>query len=415
MLKLILFLSISCFTAYPADSDFKIDLTQFNWTICDETGKYKIVSKVPTDIYLSLFRNSQIPDPYYEDNDEKLRNLSYVSWNFTTSFDLPDVTTAGVKLVAESIDTISVIFINGNQIGSTSNMFIAYQFEIPTGLLRKNAKNELTIIFQPPVPMAKYLAEWHIEKYGYDIPPMCPPPIQNGMCNINMLRKMQSSFSWDWGPGFGTMGIYREIYITGYDQCIFERFSAVPQSKDLLQWTVQTEFQLFCKSPVRNFQFNVSIEELNFTAIFENDLVPETNLIRKTFTIPNNDVVSWHPNGNGAQKLYQIDASVSIGHKLIEHKSLRTGFRKIELIQDPINMFTNQSNYEGLTFYFLVNGIKTFLKGANWIPADSFQSRITKDTLRFYFKSMNNANMNALRVWGGGVYETDDFYGKKDL
>lgn len=125
--------------------------------------------------------------------------------------------------------------------------------------------------------------------------------------------------------------------------------------------------------------------------------------------IPINDslvIHSWFPNGLGSQMLYDLNVILSTTEE-INNKTIRIGFRTIELIQDPIKPI-------GLTFYFKVNGMPFYSKGSNWIPAHVFPELLTKDYIRHLLQSAKEANMNMLRVWGGGIYESDYFYAVAD-
>jgi beta-mannosidase len=127
--------------------------------------------------------------------------------------------------------------------------------------------------------------------------------------------------------------------------------------------------------------------------------------VRVDLQIPINEslvIHAWYPNGIGSQMLYKLKVSLMTPQESF-NKTLKIGFRTIELIQDNIKP-------NGLTFYFKVNGIPFFAKGSNWIPAQVFPELLTKDYIRYLLQSTKDANMNMLRVWGGGVYETNDFY-----
>jgi len=158
-----------------------------------------------------------------------------------------------------------------------------------------------------------------------------------------------------------------------------------------------------------NGSFNI---QLNENKLVENQIhviKPESdNTVKVKFVIPITSIkiTQWFPNGvaDNTQTLYNLNVTLSVPNKKeVSVKSAKIGFRKIELIQDPVKP-------EGLTFYFKVNGKKFFAKGSNWIPANVLTENVSKEYLRHLLESAKEANMNMLRVWGGGIYELDEFY-----
>uniref|UniRef100_A0A915KHW4 Beta-mannosidase n=1 Tax=Romanomermis culicivorax TaxID=13658 RepID=A0A915KHW4_ROMCU len=387
------------------------DLTLQNWTLTDDQNRYKLTIKVPNDVYMALFQNGQIPDPYFENNDLKVRHLAYSNWNLSTLIRIPENATNHV-LIADSIDTAAKIYLNGRLVSKTDNMFNRYSLDI-TPFFHGVENSTLTLEFVSPVKYANFSAKYYKTKYGYEIPPGCPLDIQHGECHVNMLRKMQCSFSWDWGPAFPTMGVYRSFYLKSFVSCTVDNVSLIPILKaEISRWSLMLEFEIYCpKSPIyapvevdfgipnlKNFSYTVALN-----CSFENRT---TKSVQLAIEIPQQGLQLWHPNGNGEQNIYDAVISIKIDSKR-EIFAKKLAFRSVELIQNPVKP-------RGLSFYFKINGIETFLKGSNWIPADSFQSRIDESKLRFYFHSMKSSNMNCLRVWGGGVYESDLFYDLAD-
>ncbi|GIY65432.1 beta-mannosidase [Caerostris extrusa] len=246
-----------------------------------------------------------------------------------------------------------------------------------------------------------------VQVLDYVIPPTCPPPVQQGECHVNYIRKTQSSFSWDWGPSFPTQGIWKPLEIVGFDTLLIRDVTVIPEiSKGkLLNLTVSVYMELASFEPVNGL---MTIYLNNSTIFYSKiNIKPDENLFaEKTFKISslnNLDVKLWWPNGLGDQPLYLLKVVFSNNDETAS-KSLKIGFRTIELIQEPVQ------NSSGLSFYFKVNGVPFFAKGSNWIPADSFQERITPEYIETLLRSAKEANMNMLRVWGGGNYESDIFY-----
>lgn len=172
---------------------------------------------VPGGIYSDLRRNNVLKqDILYGKNDVAYRWVGNENWTYTTSFTIDDniARSQSVKLVLHGVDTISSIYLNGQEIGSTDNMFIRYKFDLKPHLKLAGLQNILAIKFESPVKYSARKSHLSIRNNrGKIIPPYCPSPAQRGECHINFIRKMQSSFSWDWGPAFPSMGIYKSVEV----------------------------------------------------------------------------------------------------------------------------------------------------------------------------------------------------------
>ena len=151
----------------------------------------------------------------------------------------------------------------------------------------------------------------------------------------------------------------------------------------------------------------VNIPELSLTVAEDVTLVKDVHTAKKMVVLVplRTPVELWWPNGYGKQKLYDMNVTFT-AESDVTQRNMKVGFRTVELIQDPVSA----QREHGLTFYFRINGLPIFLKGSNWIPADSFQERISKDRLYWLLSSASSVGINAMRVWGGGVYESDELY-----
>ncbi len=208
------------------------------------------------------------------------------------------------------------------------------------------------------------------------------------------------------GPSFPTQGIWQHIEIEAFDTAIIRDITVNTMPQNNNRWILNTTIHLE-STYVNKFegwlQFAIYeqiifMDKLSFSPAFDGS-------VRVNLQIPINEslvIHSWYPNGIGSQMLYKLKVSLITSQESYS-KTLKIGFRTIELIQDTIKP-------NGLTFYFKVNGIPFFAKGSNWIPAHVFPELLTKDYIRNLLQSTKDANMNMLRVWGGGVYETNDFY-----
>ncbi|XP_055949322.1 beta-mannosidase-like [Argiope bruennichi] len=378
------------------------------WTAVNSNGSIIVKAKVPGSIYTDLQRNNIIQEPYFGENDLLYRWVGQDNWIFKRKFiaECHLLQKTRIVLIAHGLDTVSKIHLNGKLIGVSDNMFVRYLFDIKPVL---KANNSIRVSFRSAVEYSKEKHEIQVLKYV--IPPVCPPPVQNGECHVNYIRKMQSSFSWDWGPAFPTQGIWKPLEVVGFDTLLITDVTVVPDiiNGKLQNMTITTHMETASFDLVNG---NMTIS-LNDSVIFQSNISikPDENLsAQKTIKIiftKNYDIKLWWPNGLGSQPLYTLKIIFSNNEESVS-KSIKIGFRTIELIQEPVE------NSTGLSFYFKVNGVPFFAKGSNWIPADSFQERVTPQYIENLLQSAKEANMNMLRVWGGGIYETDEFYETAD-
>ncbi|CAG2172114.1 unnamed protein product, partial [Oppiella nova] len=240
----------------------------------------------------------------------------------------------------------------------------------------------------------------------------CMAKEYHGECHNNMIRKMASSFSWDWGPAFPTQGIWKPIGIEAYDKAII-RDITVETTRDkgnASQWALNMAVHIESDS-LQKFDTNLSVylDDHELIAGRAYTLTPATDgsaRIKLIIPVTGVDITAWYPNGvsQNTQKLYALRAKLEFpDSKEVSEQTRRIGFRTIEVIQTPVQP-------KGLTFYFQVNGQPFFAKGTNWIPADNLQERVSKEYLRELMEAARDANMNMMRVWGGGVYESDYLY-----
>ncbi|KAI1887421.1 hypothetical protein AGOR_G00190120 [Albula goreensis] len=372
------------------------------WKLYNSNGSLSLVADVPGCVHTALLKQGIIKDPYYRFNDLAYRWISLDNWTYTTTFSVPaDIRNKQkVRLVFESVDTVSFISLNGVAVGKTDNMFRRYDFDV-RGLLREQ-ENVLTVGLSSAVA---YAAERSRTHSSYSVPPDCPPPVQKGECHVNFIRKAQSSFSWDWGPSFPTLGLWRGVRLEAYDTLRLLYLTTTPvQDSGLSRWSVEVELHFDTVVAAEGY-VTLLLPDLATRQTFQASLPAGQS--RDTLVLPVNKTAPvglWWPNGQGLQKQYFLFVQVKLeGGFTMEAKTL-VAFRTVELVQEPI------AGSPGLSFYFRVNGRPVFLKGSNWIPAHAFQDQVTPDMLRNLLQSAADANMNTLRVWGGGVYEQDEFY-----
>ncbi|XP_077156877.1 beta-mannosidase [Paroedura picta] len=374
-----------------------------SWRLSNGNGSLVLSGDVPGCAHTALLRHGLIQDPYYRFNDLAYRWISLDNWTYSREFQtLFNVSTwQKVSLIFEGVDTVAEIVVNNISLGRTNNMFSRYGFDI-TDVIQE--VNTIQVHFLSAI---WYAAEQSKNHHAYIVPPECPPPVQKGQCHVNFIRKEQCSFSWDWGPSFPTQGIWKDVRIEAYNLCHLIYFSVASHyERNSRQWSleIESDFDVVSSKPVGGL-VTVSIPELQTLQAQAIELRPGESSIRLKINISKTVALeTWWPRGHGNQTGYNM-ATVFIiegGYKI--EKISKVYFRTVELVEEPI------PGSPGLSFYFRINGLPIFMKGSNWVPADSFQDRVTSKMLKLLLQSAADANMNILRVWGGGVYEQDEFY-----
>lgn len=357
---------------------------EFFWP---KTGAW-LPAQTPGCIHTDLRRAELIPDPFWGSNERDLQWIEREDWTFRARFDAPADLLARerVELVADCLDTLATVSLNGQEIGNTENMFLAHRFDVHAAL--REGENELEIRFASPLPYLAARRPTHDVKEWND-------PV-GGCSNI---RKQQCSFGWDWGPRFATAGVQGGIRLEARDAARLE--------------TVRVRQEH--PAPGNGAGGPVTLRVLPRAGLDGSGLTARARLTLRgepvaeatgggVLVLPVPEPQLWWPRGHGEQPLYDLAVDLlddGEGATLDTWRG-RIGLRTIVLDQTP--------DAEGLAFRFIVNGRPIFAKGANWIPAHSFISSVARADYEELLGAAADAHMNMIRVWGGGVYEHEDFY-----
>ncbi|MGK9476271.1 beta-mannosidase [Melioribacter sp. OK-6-Me] len=340
--------------------------------------RVNIEAEVPGTVHTDLLKNQLIEDPFYADNEKNLSWISESDWIYETTFD--NKIEGPVKLVFEGIDTISEIFLNSKLLGKTENMFIKYEFDVTEILKERN--NILKVKLYSPV------------KYSYD------EEKKYGVLQVALnssrvyIRKAQYSFGWDWGPSFPTLGMWKKVYLKALDYQIIDEFYF--QTLNLTKKKAVVEIKFRSSYNLPDSILRLSIED----NVIEKNINIKKGINKLIMEVINPKL--WMPNGYGKPNLYQLEILLQSKENNINDLFVRkVGIRKIE-----VRLKEKGEN----SFKFIINGKEIFAKGVNWIPCDAFLPRVTESRYRKMLKMAVDANMNIIRVWGGGVYENDIFY-----
>ncbi len=347
---------------------------------------------VPGGVHTDLIANKRIPDPFVGDNELRVQWVAESDWEYRRSFHVDPslLGEAYVFLVCDGLDTLAEVSLNGQLLGQAENMFRQYRWPVKEHL--RGSENELTIRFAGPVKVAKEKdAIRHLGGGGEIIP------------GGQYLRKAPCHFGWDWGPKLPPIGIWREIRLEGCTTARLEDVAILQHhNKDQVNLTVAITPEVWEDIQLRAVVRVISPDGQGKIVSYSppRATLPSGNLGGISISIE--DPQLWWPNGYGPQPLYQVDVSLFHDKTLLDNRSFSIGLRTLELRQDPDEW--------GYSFTFVVNGVPIFAKGANWIPSDSFPTRITASQLEHLIRSSTQANYNMLRAWGGGYYEDNAFF-----
>jgi len=382
-------------------NSIRVPLNGDHWLITDSRS-YSALGRIPATIHTILLAANQITEPYSGYNDINLRSLIYSSWAFKKNFSLTQdfLMFERFTLHLDQIDTVANVTLNQCFLGQTKNMFIAYTFDIQRKCLQID-NNQLRIDFESPVLYAKNQAKLYNDSMP---PPDCPPDVQHGECHVQFIRKEPCSFSWDWSPAFAPIGITGDLHLEATNSVDIsiqlESVNVASYQTSNKQWRI--DILLSSQNQPFSSQLKFILENASF--IYETNVTLNRQLTISLF-IPDDDIQLWWPNGHGNQTLYTLcvySQDQLIGSRVI-------GFRTVQLIEHDYG-----SNINGTSFYFMINYQPIFIKGSNWVPPDAFQERVSDERLERLLLSAKLANMNMLRVWGGGRYERDSFYDLAD-
>ncbi|MBS7642755.1 glycoside hydrolase family 2 protein [Candidatus Bathyarchaeota archaeon] len=352
-----------------------------------------IQAEVPGVVYIDLIRNGLIPDPFYGLNEDAVRWVEDVEWWYRRDFEAPSelLERDCVELIFEGLDTIATIWVNGVRIGEAYNMFTPWIFDVKNIL--RAGRNTIVVRFKPPGRYADELSDRYRQKYG----------VLNSAFHRSRpyIRKAQYSFGWDWGPRLPAIGIWRSVKLIGYDKGRLGYVAALPlevsRDKAILKLTAEVyayrRFKAGVRFVVEGYGSRVEAYTEDYVEHGRSDLSCIIELDKPRL---------WWPNGYGEQNLYDLRVELYDSGSMVDEAYTRIGVRKVELIQEL--------DEKGRSFLFKINDLPVFCKGANWIPADSFLPRVSRERYCRLLEMARESSMNMLRVWGGGVYEDDYFY-----
>ena len=355
----------------------------------DDNSAWK-ASKVPGGVMLDFRDSGLLPNPFAGLNEGKYYPLAEQDWEYERTFfvDHDDILSYDkIIFVAEGLDTYAEISINGVHVASTDNMFIAHRFDVKRHL--KSGENHIHVFFRSPMRVPEQLAA------QLDV-----PPIASGYQFRSMVRKAQYSYGWDWGPRIAETGIWRPVYLEFVKNSRlrnpYVHTVRIAEDKSIAEIVIGGEAEII----------HMTTYECCISVCFQNEAQTlvccpvENGRFEALINIANPKL--WYPSGYGESNIYHITVELFADGQLMDTADFDTGIRTVKLVREP--------DEAGESFGFEINDTPIFIKGANWIPADSFLPSVTKERYDLLVGDARAAGINMLRVWGGGVYEDDAFY-----
>jgi beta-mannosidase len=341
---------------------------------------------IPADVHMVLEEAGVIDDPHLGLNEFRTQWIGRGVWEFATEFTISD-TRRRTDLVFHGVDTVAEIFFNGQLVAEAHDMNVPLTLEVTAGL--RHGANSLCVVFAAQEDWAERQQEL---RGSY--PNAYTDP-------TNQIRKMACNYGWDWGPTLVTVGLWKPVELVQYDARL-DQFSVVA-------WAEGATGRLAVSGAISGHdsirELDVSLDSSSRIRILLDgrELLTRGVDEQVNLDLSVDEVELWWPRGYGDQPLYTLTVELldSTG-TVLDREQRRVGFRSTEVLSEP--------DEHGTSWALLVNGERIWARGANWIPADTSIARVTREDYRARIADALAANMNILRVWGGGIYESNDFY-----
>lgn len=367
------------FRQYPAAARRMRDLDDSEW--CDCT--------IPNSVFINLIEACKIDRTDLDANPENYSWVSDVSWVFRKTFDVSEQALAAdkVELICDGLDTLASVWLNEKLLGRVDNMFIQHRFDV-TKYIRAGF-NQILVRFDPAVPHAKKLMDRYTpftDKFFFN-------PYRA------YLRKAQYQFGWDWCPAMPGCGIWRPVKIETITKARLANVNISTIHCD--QKTADVRVAVTLEKTARHkFHLELDIYDADGTVVSHLKFEPHRDSGSAVVHIDNPKL--WFPAGHGHPNLYHLRVNLFADGQIVDTSQYHFGIRTVKLNQS--------ADKTGRRFQFEINGRRVYAKGADWIPATLFPGSVTTDDYDRLLHAAADANINMLRVWGGGYYEDDCFY-----
>ncbi|MFT4215244.1 MAG: glycoside hydrolase family 2 protein [Microbacterium sp.] len=354
-----------------------------------EVAAATIPATVPGTVHVDLLAAGLIPDPFHGVAEAHVAWIGLVDWTYRTRFAWNADGHTRHDLVFDGVDTVAAIRLNGRLLGETANQHRTYRFDV-AGLLI-DGENTLEIAFRAPVPYANARSvELGVRPRPYPLP-------------YEAIRKSACNFGWDWGIATFTSGPWKPVRLESWSSARLDdvRVVATPDAS-----AGHVDVDAAVETDVAGGALAVAVSVVGpdgrTLASAEACVVDSRARVR----VRVDDAQRWWPVGYGAQPRYRVEVRLDAAGETLDTTSRTVGFRTI--------VWDQSADAAGNAFTLVVNDQPVFVKGANWIPDDALPVRVDRQRIRRRFRQALEANLNLIRVWGGGLYESDDFYDLAD-
>ena len=358
------------------------------WTLTGDTLSINMQVDVPSVVQQSLYENGIIPHPYLGTVENQLLWISDHPWDYSLHFDADKelFDKENVELVFEGIDTYANIRLNGQELFFADNQFRTWKQEVKDLLKEKDNLLEVHFLRYDSTQLALYEAHQPRlpEKYA-------------------VSRKAPYQHGWDWAPKYKNVGIWKPVKLVGWDEARLEDAYIVTQAANaekaelMLHLDIESEEVVELEVGVSTGSTTLAIRSLS-PELVEGSKGRQHIVLPITIDNPQ----LWWPNEMGDQPLYEFEVRLKKGNRVLDTKSFKSGIRTFEMVDEPDSI--------GRAFYFKVNGVPMYAKGANYVPEEMIETWINPDNTLKLLKMAQEAHFNMLRVWGGGIYPSNDFF-----
>jgi beta-mannosidase len=372
-----------------------VDIPMDNsWYFHEISDTNWLPAQVPGNVISDLFQNKVIPDPYFRMKESSVQWIENEDWVYAKTFDIsPDVLNHDVlELLFEGLDTYADVFLNDSLILKADNMFRIWKADCKT--LVKPKSNKLLIYFHSPVKMGMDKRN----KSAYKPVIEDEHALEDKQTSV-FTRKASYQYGWDGGPRLVTSGIWRSVHLLAWSGAKIENiyFKPIQVSSKLAIYNTEVNISAVKDQHMR---LELIVNNRNTIAATDISLRKGMNTMSLSFTI--NDPKLWWPNGLGKPTLYDLTLKLTNDQDVVDVKEEKLGICKLEFIEQP--------DSSGTSFYFKVNDNPVFMKGAIYVPADILINKLSVEKIKQLIALAQKANMNMIRVWGGGIYEDQKFY-----
>lgn len=392
--------TLSLMAIAGASAQSQIYVLDQGWEFSQAGSNEWMSARVPGTVHQDLLDHGRLPDPFYGMNEQKVQWIEKEDWLYRTVFTVTadQLKSDAAWLTFEGLDTYADVYLNGSLLLKADNMFVGHKLAVKDVL--REGENRLMIRFRSPVE--ETAPQWDTDGFNY--------PADNDHSEKRMsvyTRKAPYSYGWDWGIRLATSGIWRPVKLTFCNGAAIDDFFVRQQevTEQVAKVDNQLEINNVTSTPKEAqvkvvYAYGEQADTLTRTVVLQ----PGKNSLSMPAWIEKPHL--WMPNGWGDPALYTFTATVSVDGKEVASREEAIGLRSIRVVMED--------DKDGKSFYFEVNGKPMFAKGSNYIPGDALLPNMTGERYARLFEDIRAANMNMVRVWGGGIYEDDRFYEEAD-